>query len=33
VSIGVGLLGLWLTLPMMQIPFTMAIERMLALFG
>ncbi|HET6787970.1 MAG TPA: flagellar biosynthetic protein FliR, partial [Aquabacterium sp.] len=33
VSIGVGLLGLWLTLPMMQVPFTMAIERMLALFG
>ncbi|WP_459761470.1 flagellar biosynthetic protein FliR, partial [Lacticaseibacillus paracasei] len=30
VSIGVGLTGLWLTLPMMQVPFTMAIERMLA---
>ncbi len=32
VTIGVGLVGLWLTLPMMQVPFTMAIERMLALF-
>lgn len=32
VTIGVGLTGLWLTLPMMQVPFTMAIERMLALF-
>lgn len=32
VSIGVGLIGLWLTLPMMQMPFAMAIERMLALF-
>jgi flagellar biosynthetic protein FliR len=32
VSIGVGLTGLWLTLPMMQVPFTMAIERMLGLF-
>ncbi len=32
VSIGVGLVGLWLTLPMMQVPFTMAIERMLGLF-
>lgn len=32
VSISVGLVGLWLTLPMMQAPFTAAIERMLALF-
>jgi flagellar biosynthetic protein FliR len=32
VSIGVGLVGLWLTLPMMQVPFTMAIERMFGLF-
>ena len=32
ITIGVGLTGLWLTLPMMQVPFTMAIERMLALF-
>lgn len=32
VTIGVGLVGLWLTLPMMQAPFTMAIERMLGLF-
>jgi flagellar biosynthetic protein FliR len=32
VSIGVGLVGLWLTLPMMQAPFTMAIEQMLGLF-
>ena len=33
VTIGVGLIGLWLTLPMMQMPFTMAIERMLGYFG
>ncbi len=33
VSIGVGLAGLWLTLPMMQVPFTMALERMLGYFG
>jgi flagellar biosynthetic protein FliR len=33
VTIGVGLTGLWLTLPMMQMPFTMAIERMLGYFG
>jgi flagellar biosynthetic protein FliR len=29
----VGLTGLWLTLPMMQVPFSAAIERMLGLFG
>jgi flagellar biosynthetic protein FliR len=33
ISIGVGLTGLWLTLPMMQGPFTMALERMLGYFG
>lgn len=33
ITLGVGLTGLWLTLPMMQVPFTMAIERMLAMFG
>lgn len=32
VTLGVGLTGLWLTLPMMQTPLTMALERMLALF-
>ena len=32
-TLGVGLTGLWLTLPMMQAPFTMAIERMLGMFG
>ena len=32
VTLGVGLTGLWLTLPMMQQPFTMAIERMLGYF-
>jgi flagellar biosynthetic protein FliR len=32
ITLGVGLVGLWLTLPMMQVPFTMAIERMLAMF-
>ncbi|MFZ4550853.1 MAG: flagellar biosynthetic protein FliR [Aquabacterium sp.] len=32
VTLGVGLTGLWLTLPMMQAPLTMAIERMMALF-
>jgi flagellar biosynthetic protein FliR len=33
ISIGVGLTGLWLTLPLMQGPFTMALERMLGYFG
>ncbi len=32
VTLGVGMTGLWLTLPMMQTPFTMALERMLNLF-
>jgi flagellar biosynthetic protein FliR len=32
ITLGVGLLGMMLTLPMMQVPFTMALERMLALF-
>jgi flagellar biosynthesis protein FliR len=32
VTLGVGLLGMLLTLPLMQAPFTMALERMLANF-
>jgi flagellar biosynthesis protein FliR len=32
VTLGVGLLGILLTLPMMEAPFTMALERMLAKF-
>ena len=32
VTVSVGLIGLLLTLPMMQMPFTMALERMLAHF-
>jgi len=32
VTLGVGLLGVLLTLPMMQAPFTMALERLLATF-
>jgi flagellar biosynthetic protein FliR len=32
ITLGVGLLGMLLTLPMMQAPFTMALERMLAHF-
>lgn len=32
VTLGVGMTGLWLTLPMMQQPFTMALERMMAYF-
>ncbi|MDQ2736861.1 MAG: flagellar biosynthetic protein FliR, partial [Pseudomonadota bacterium] len=32
ITLGVGLLGVLLTLPMMQMPFTMALERMLSLF-
>jgi flagellar biosynthetic protein FliR len=32
VTLGVGLLGILITLPMMQAPFTMALERMLARF-
>lgn len=31
-TLGVGLTGLWLTLPMMQVPLTMALERMLGYF-
>lgn len=33
ITLGVGLIGVTLTLPMMQGPFTMALERMLAYFG
>jgi len=33
ITLGVGFTGLWLSLPVMQVPFTMAIERMLAMFG
>ena len=32
VTLGVGLLGLLLTLPLMQQPFTMALERLLEHF-
>ncbi|CAN5564891.1 flagellar biosynthetic protein FliR [soil metagenome] len=32
ITLGVGLIGMLLTLPMMQAPFTMALERMLSLF-
>jgi flagellar biosynthetic protein FliR len=32
VTLGVGLIGMLLTLPLMQTPFTMALERMLASF-
>ena len=32
ITLGVGLLGILITLPMMQAPFTMALERMLARF-
>jgi flagellar biosynthetic protein FliR len=32
ITLGVGLLGILLTLPMLQQPFTMALERMLAMF-
>ncbi len=32
ITLGVGLLGMLLTLPLMQQPFTMALERMLAYF-
>lgn len=32
-TIGVGITGLWLTLPMMQVPFTAALERMLGYFN
>lgn len=32
VTVGVGLLGVLMTLPMMQAPFTMALERMLSRF-
>ena len=32
ITLGVGLVGVLLTLPMMEVPFTMALERMLAHF-
>jgi flagellar biosynthetic protein FliR len=32
VTLGVGLIGMMLTLPLMQVPFTMALERMLVRF-
>jgi flagellar biosynthetic protein FliR len=32
ITLGVGFTGLWLTLPMMQTPLTMALERMLGYF-
>lgn len=32
ITLGIGLVGMLLTLPMMQAPFTMALERMLSLF-
>jgi flagellar biosynthetic protein FliR len=32
ITVGVGLIGMLLTLPMMQVPFTMALERMLSHF-
>ena len=32
ITLGVGLVGVLLTLPMMQVPFTMALEKMLAHF-
>jgi flagellar biosynthetic protein FliR len=32
ITLGVGLIGILLTLPMLQQPFTMALERMLAMF-
>ena len=32
ITLAVGLIGVLLTLPMMQAPFTMALERMLANF-
>ena len=32
ITLGVGLIGVLLTLPMMQVPFTMALEKMLAQF-
>jgi len=33
ITLGVGLIGLMLTLPTMQVPFTQALEKMLAMFG
>ncbi|MBI5333227.1 MAG: flagellar biosynthetic protein FliR [Burkholderiales bacterium] len=32
ITMGVGMIGLWLTLPLMQVPFTAALERMLGYF-
>ena len=32
ITLGVGLVGTLLTLPMLQVPFTMALERMLQFF-
>jgi flagellar biosynthetic protein FliR len=33
VTLGVGLLGLLLTLPALQTPFTVTLERLLSYFG
>ena len=33
ITIGIGLLGMLMTLPMMQMPFTMVLERLLSAFG
>jgi flagellar biosynthetic protein FliR len=32
ITLGVGLIGMTMTLPMMEVPFTMALERLLASF-
>ena len=32
VTLSVGFTGLWLTLPMMEVPLSMALERMMAYF-
>jgi flagellar biosynthetic protein FliR len=32
ITVGVGLVGTLLTLPLMQVPFTLALERMLGYF-
>ena len=32
ITVSVGLAGILLTLPLMQVPFTMALEKMLAYF-
>ena len=33
VTLGVGLIGMLMTLPLMQPPFTMALEHLLSTFG